>query len=70
MQPKSNPDNRFKIKISGNPQAYVPGDVYTGKIFAADAGKTCYSSYSLEAYKQASKYINTRRVQKETELLK
>lgn len=25
-------DNGFKIRISGNPEKYVPGEVYTGKI--------------------------------------
>ena len=32
MPPKSKADNRFKIRISGNPDKYVPGEVYTGKI--------------------------------------
>jgi hypothetical protein len=31
MLPKSKGDNRFKIRISGNPDKYVPGEVYTGK---------------------------------------
>jgi hypothetical protein len=31
MLPKSGADNRFKIKISGNPDKYVPGEVYTGE---------------------------------------
>lgn len=29
MLPKSKGDNRFKIRISGNPDKYVPGEVYT-----------------------------------------
>jgi hypothetical protein len=33
MPPKSEADYRFKIQISGNPDKYVPGEVYTGNIF-------------------------------------
>jgi hypothetical protein len=33
MPPKTKADHRFKIKISGNPDKYVPGEVYTGKRF-------------------------------------
>jgi hypothetical protein len=31
MPPKTKADHRFKIKISGNPDKYVPGEVYTSK---------------------------------------
>lgn len=31
MAPKSPADGRFRIKVSGNPDKYVPGEVYTGK---------------------------------------
>lgn len=33
MPPKTKADHRFRIKISGNPDKYVPGEVYTSKRF-------------------------------------
>lgn len=29
--PKTPGDNGYRLKISGNPEQYVPGEVYTGK---------------------------------------
>lgn len=34
MPPKSEADYRFKIHISGNPDKYEPGEIYTGNMFA------------------------------------
>ena len=31
--PKTPGDNGYRLKISGNPDKYVPGEVYTGKRF-------------------------------------
>jgi hypothetical protein len=46
MPPKSEADYRFKIQISGNPDKYVPGEVYTGNIFVQllerAEGISCY----------------------------
>lgn len=33
IAPKTPADNRFRLKISGNPDKYVPGEGYTGNIF-------------------------------------
>jgi hypothetical protein len=31
LSAKSAVDGRFRIKVSGNPEKYVPGEVYTGE---------------------------------------
>jgi hypothetical protein len=33
MAAKSPADGRFRIKVSGNPDKYVPGEVYTGECY-------------------------------------
>ena len=30
--PRTNPINRFAVRVSGNPTLYVPGETYTGKL--------------------------------------
>ena len=38
--PKTSGDNGFKIVISGNPEKYVPGELYTGKSALNSLSKT------------------------------
>ena len=33
VMPKTPGDKDFKIVISGNPNKYVPGELYTGKLY-------------------------------------
>jgi len=40
-------DNGFKIKISGNPEKYTPGEVYTGKCHVAVYFHSCFPSATI-----------------------
>lgn len=48
--PKTNGDNGFKIKINGNPEKYIPGELYTSKL-SFNSFLLCHINRSLYSIK-------------------
>jgi len=58
LSQKSPVDGRFRIKVSGNPEKYVPGEVYTGEYNSAPLKITIQSKDSIIVTRQDAERVS------------